>query len=366
MRFVGGYFLGSEEHWWECSWVFLPANSNKRGITIDLMHPRGNELIKKLIATSDVVVENFTPRVMDNFGLDWQTIHSVNPKAIMIQMPAFGLTGPWRDNPGFAQTMEQLTGMAWITGHGEDQPRIQRGPCDPLAGMHAAFSVLMALEQRKRTGEGLHVEATMVEAALNAASEQVIEFTAYGKVLHRNGNRSPKAAPQGLYACRGEEQWLALSVATQGQWEALKRFLGNPAWTNDPSFNRLSGRLASHDLIDEKMKPFFSERELDKTIEELIAEGIPAAPVVDPSLTYLHPQLKARGFYESVAHPIVGVHPTPGLPFRYTGVDSWIHRAAPTLGEDNSEVLQGILGLSEEEIGQLAKDEIIGDRPKGL
>jgi crotonobetainyl-CoA:carnitine CoA-transferase CaiB-like acyl-CoA transferase len=366
MRFTGGFFMGSEERWWEYGWFFLAANTNKRGITLDLTHPEGRELIKRLMATSDVVIENFTPRVMESFGLDWQTIHSVNPRAIMVRMPAFGLTGPWRDNPGFAQTMEQITGMAWLTGHRQDQPRIQRGPCDPLAGMHAAFALLVALEQRERTGKGQYVEVTMVEGALNAAAEQVIEFTAYGNLMHRKGNRSPEAAPQGLYACRGQEQWLALSVATQTQWEAFKRFLGNPDWLNDPSLDHLPGRRTAHDAIDEHLNPFFAQRELNETIEALISAGIPAAPVVDPALTHQHPQLKARGFYERVAHPVVGVQPTPGLPFRYAGVDSWIYRPAPTLGEHNFEILQGILGMSREEIDQLIKDEVIGDRPKGV
>jgi len=366
MRFTGGLFMGSEERWWEYGWFFLAANTNKRGITLDLTQPEGRELIKRLIATSDVVIENFTPRVLESFGLDWNAIQSVNPRAIMVRMPAFGLTGPWRDNPGFAQTMEQMTGMAWLTGHRQDQPRIQRGPCDPLAGMHAAFALLVALEQHKRTGKGQHVEVTMVEGALNAAAEQVIEYTAYGNVMHRQGNRSPEAAPQGLYACRGQEQWLALSVATQTQWEAFKRFLGNPDWGNDPSLDHLPGRRSAHDAIDEYLKPFFSQRELNETIEALISAGIPAAPVVDPALTHQHPQLKARGFYEQVAHPVVGVQSTPSLPFRYAGVDSWISRPAPTLGEHNFEILQGILGMSREEIDQLIKDGVIGDRPKGV
>jgi len=366
MRFTGGIFMGTEERWWEYSFFFLAANTNKRGITLDLMRPEGQAIIKKLIAVSDVVIENFTPRVMKNFGLDWETIHRVNPRAIMVRMPAFGLTGPWCDNPGFAQTMEQITGMAWLTGHREDQPRIQRGPCDPLAGMHAAFALLVALKQRERTGKGRHVEVTMVEGALNAAAEQVIEFTAYGNLMHRNGNRSAEAAPQGLYACGGKDQWLALSVATQTQWEVFKRFLGNPDWTIDPNLDNLSGRRIAHDIIDEKLRPFFARRKLHETIEELVSAGIPAAPVVDPALTHQHPQLKARRFYERVEHPIVGVHPTPGLPFRYSTVDSWIYRPAPMLGEHNFEVLQDILGMNKEEINKLIENEIIGDRPKGL
>ena len=155
-----------------------------------------------------MVVENFTPRVLGNFGLTWERIQELNPRCSLLRMPAFGLSGPWRDSSGFAQTMEQLCGLAWITGEKWDQPRIQQGLCDPNAGVHAVFALLVALAEREVTGRGSHVELPMVESALNAAAELVIEATAYGNILVRDGNRSPGAAPQGVYACRGVEQWL--------------------------------------------------------------------------------------------------------------------------------------------------------------
>ncbi|MCH8891598.1 MAG: CoA transferase, partial [Myxococcales bacterium] len=230
MRMVGGLLAGRHEAWWECSHFFLAANVNKRGLTLDLTKPRGLELARKLIAHCDAVIENFTPRVMENFGLTWETVHALNPQTILLRMPAFGLSGPWRNNTGCAQNMEQVTGLAWLTGHTDDQPRIQRGPCDPLAGMHAAFSLLVALAEREATGKGVHVECAMVEGALNAAAEPVIEFSAYGHLMHRCGNRSPTAAPQGLYPCRGSqpgrERWLALSVSSDAQWQAFKTVLG--------------------------------------------------------------------------------------------------------------------------------------------
>jgi crotonobetainyl-CoA:carnitine CoA-transferase CaiB-like acyl-CoA transferase len=174
-------------------------------------------------------VENFTPRVLENFGLSWERVQALNPRAIMLRMPAFGLSGPWRDYTGFAQTMEQLSGMAWMTGHADDQPRIPRGPCDPLAGMHSAFAFLVALAERATSGHGHHVESTMVESALNVAAEQLVEWSAHGHLMEREGNRSPLAAPQGLYPCAGGqpgmEDWLALSIAKDEQWRALRSVL---------------------------------------------------------------------------------------------------------------------------------------------
>ncbi len=220
MRLAGGMFY-ERAQWWEYSAFFLSANANKRDVTLDLDTQRGRELVLRLVEQADLVVENFTPRVLESFDLDWDTIHATNPRAVLVRMPAFGLTGPWRDRPGFAQTMEQITGLAWMTGHPDDQPRIQRGPCDPNGGLHAAFGALVGLARRDRTGAGCLVEAPMFEAALAVAAEPVLEWTAYGYRVARDGNRSPAFAPQGLYACAGEEQWLAVSAATDEQWRAL-------------------------------------------------------------------------------------------------------------------------------------------------
>ena len=153
MRMLGGRFMHKPQ-WWEYSAMYLGANTNKLGLTLDLDHEWGIKVAQELIAQCDVFVENYSPRVMEKFGLDWDAVHALNPRTIMVRMPAFGLSGPWRNHVGFAQTMEQITGMAWITGFADDQPRIQRGPCDPLAGMHAAYATLVALAERDRTGAG--------------------------------------------------------------------------------------------------------------------------------------------------------------------------------------------------------------------
>jgi crotonobetainyl-CoA:carnitine CoA-transferase CaiB-like acyl-CoA transferase len=365
MRMTGGVFH-ERPQWWELSAFFLQANTNKSAITLDLRAPAGRDLLLRLVADADLVVENFTPRVLESFDLGWDVIHATNPSAVMVRMPAFGLGGPWRDRPGFAQTMEQVTGLAWITGYADDQPRIQRGPCDPNAGMHGAFAALVGLAQRDRTGVGCLVEAPMFDAAVAIAAEPVLEWTAYGRALGREGNRSPWAAPQGVYPCQGRERWLALSVLDDDQWRALLAVLGDPPWADDPGLATAAGRRERHEVLDHHLADWATRQDLDAAVAALVAAGVPAAPAVDPRRTAGHPQYEARGFHERIDHPVAGVHATPGLPFRYRSVDRWIRRPAPTLGQDNDDVLGGRLGCTADELAALAEAGVIGTRLPGM
>lgn len=359
MRTVAGGY--SRDQWWEYSPFFLQANTNKSDLTLNLDTARGRELLLRLVATADVVVENFTPRVIERFDLDWPVIHAVNPRTVMVRMPAFGLTGPWRDRPGFAQTMEQLTGLAWMTGHPDDQPRIQRGPCDPNGGLHAAIGALVALAERDRTGLGCLVEAPMVESALAVAAEVGLEWSAYGRLIGRDGNRSPAAVPQGLYRCAGVERWVAVSCASDAHWKALTAVVPGL----DPTLGT-ADRRAGHDAIDARIEAWTSARPVAEAVDRLLAAGVPAAPLTDGRLAVDHPHLAARGFFEWVEHPVVGRHPVQVPPLRMTGIDRWTVRPAPTLGQHNEHVLIGELGLSVADVEALRSAGVIGTRPAGL
>ncbi len=363
MRMTG--FMFGTEDWWEWGSMYVAVNSNKRGLTLDLDTEAGLNLLWRLIDGADAVVENFSPRVTEKWGLSWEAVSARNPRAVFMRMPAFGLSGPWRERVGFAQTMEQLTGMAWVTGHSYDQPRIMRGPCDPIAGMHGAYALLLGLAVRERTGRGVFVESTMVEAALNCSAEQIVEYTAYGNVMERAGNRGPYAAPQGLYPCRGQEQWLALAVATDEQWRALVEALGSPRWADLPEYATDAGRRAGHDALDTGLSAWAAEQDRDEAVIRLVNAGVPAAPAWDPRLQSEHPQFVHRGLFETVEHPAVGTHPMPGMPYRFASVDHWITSPSPTLGQHNHEILTE-LGLTADEIARLESDQVIGTRPKGL
>jgi crotonobetainyl-CoA:carnitine CoA-transferase CaiB-like acyl-CoA transferase len=366
IRFAAGPPEGTER-WWEYSWLFHGVNVGKRSITLDLGRPEGVELAKRLVAGADAVIENFSPRVMEAFGLGDDVLAEVNPRAVVVRMPAFGLDGPWRDRVGFAPTMEQLSGMAWLTGHPDGPPMAPRGACDPLAGIHAAFALVAALARRDRTGEGALLEVPMIEVALNVTAEQVIEHDVHGVVLERAGNRGPAAAPQNVYACRGEERWVALAVAGDEHWAGLRRVLGDPAWAADPSLASDPGRRAAHDLLDRELSAWFAGRDRDDVVEQLAAAGVPAAAVVLPPDVVGNVQLRARGFFETLDHPDTGPTEYAGLPFApLRGVDGWCRRPAPTLGQHNDEVLGGELGLDAEELERLRESQVIGDRPAGL
>ncbi len=365
MRMIGGPMAAHFPKWWEASPHFLYANSNKLGITLDLTTKEGIELLERLVKWCDAVVENFTPRVFDNFGLGREWVEEINPRAVLMRMPAFGLTGPWRDRPGFAQTIEQLSGLAWVTGHVDDQPRVPRGPGDPIAGVHGAIALLVALTRQRRSERGHQVEVPLAEVALNIAAEQVAEFTAYGNRMDRQGNRSRLAAPQGLYPCADAGSptagWVALSVTTDAQWRALRTALDDPPWAADPSLASRAGRWAAHDLIDGHLSEWTRTRHRAELVSELRALGICASEVADPSrLFQANPQLRHRTYFERPDHPVVGPVPLPSLPFRFDGIDHWLRSPAPTLGRDNEAVLCARIGLSPAALRQLEESGVVG------
>ena len=366
MRLAGGR-PPSWEQWWEWGPVFLCSNTNKRGVTLELNTKPGRDIALDLIARSDLVIENFSPRVMANFDLEWDVLHAANPAVTMVRMPAFGLDGPWRDRVGFAQTMEQASGMAWMTGPADGPPLIPRGACDPLAGLHAAFAVIAALELRDSTGAGVHVESTMVEAALNVAAEAVLEYSLNGIVLHRNGNRGPGASPQGVFRCVGDDDWVALAVLDDDSWPALATLIGRPELAEDARLCHEGGRRRRADELDKLIVEWASRHTSGEAVASLRQHGIGAARVTPAAELLGDEQLAARGFWETIEHPVVGSFKTIGLPFTVAGRSRrWVTAPAPTYGQHTSEVLSELLGKSADELADLAAVGATGDRPAGL
>ena len=356
---------GAVPDWWERGHTWFMLNVNKRGLTLNLSRPQGLDLLQRLLPGCDVLVENYSPRVFEKFGLTAERVRALNPELVFARMPAFGLDGPWRDLIGFAQTMEQMSGLAWLTGAADEEaPVVPRGPCDPLAGYHTMFALLVALARRGRGSGGCLLESAMADSAVNAAAESVVDHSAYG-VLHAwAGNRSPDAAPQGLYEC-GPQRWIAISVERDDQWEGLRRALGRPRWARSAALSTPAGRQAAADELDRRLARWAAGRDVDAAVAALTAAGVPAAALTDPRRADRHPQLTAWGYFEPVDHPTLGRHLVPTLPFRYASVDRWVRTPAPRLGQHNEEILGGWLRLSEAEIKRLRADDIIGTEPLG-
>jgi crotonobetainyl-CoA:carnitine CoA-transferase CaiB-like acyl-CoA transferase len=350
--------------WWEWGPIFHAANISKRDVTLDLRSEEGLTLLGRLIDTADVLVENFTPRVVDHFGLDFESLRARNPGLIMVRMPSFGLDGPWRDRTGFAQTMEAVSGLAWRTGFEDDLPTLVLGVCDPLAGAHAAYATLLALRARERTGEGMLVESVMVESALNVAAEAIVEHGAGGPAPRRLGNRGPDAAPQGLYPGSAEDSWVAIAVETDAQWDALVATLGAPAWATDEALHTAAGRRARHDVLDEHLRAWTADRTAEDSATALSAAGVPAEVVIAARDVVHNPQLADRGLFEVEDHPVTGAHLVPTLPFRFGRVASWLRAPSPTLGQHNDDVLAAI-GVDADERDALRDRAVIGERLVG-
>jgi crotonobetainyl-CoA:carnitine CoA-transferase CaiB-like acyl-CoA transferase len=304
---------------------------------------------------------------MDHFGLTADALLAVNPRLVMARMPAFGLDGPWRDRVGFAPTMEQIAGLAWVTGLPDGPPVPPRGACDPLAGVHAAFAVLAALDFAERTGVGQLVELPMIETVLNATAIQPMEAEVFGVTLSRRGNRGHGRGVQNLYRCAGDDDWIAVTVGTDQQWRSLVDLMGRPSWTEDDRYGTVAGRREGGDDIDRRLQDWFAGQDLGCAVENLAGVGIPAAPVVSPSLVTENPQLNDRGFLEPLDHPRTGPGRYPRPPFApLDGRPNWLMRPPPTLGEHNEEILRDLCGLNDQDTARLASAGVIGTRPKGL
>jgi crotonobetainyl-CoA:carnitine CoA-transferase CaiB-like acyl-CoA transferase len=358
----------TEDRFWEWSPLFQGSNTGKLDVTIDMQAERGRDLARKLVASCDVVIDNYSPRVMEAWGLTYDELVKLRPDIIQVRAPAFGTAGPWRDRVGYAQTMEQASGLAWLTGYPDQEPQVPNGPCDPIGGTHTTIALQLALEHRRRTGEGMLVVAPQVGGALSVAAEQVLEFSAYGALLERAGNRGPHAAPQGVYRTADtddagtRDRWIAIAVEGDEQWTTLRAAMDDPEWAGAPELMTDAGRRAASDSLDAGIAQWCADQLADDAVERIWAAGIPVAKVLMPHEQDEIPQLDARGFWEDVEHPVSGVNRHGGYPVRFSAGPERLHRShAPLLGQDNRTIF-GRLGLTDVELDELEAEGVIGTR----
>jgi len=348
----GHRYSGAYPHegprWYEHSALWQATNLNKRDITLDLGSQRGRDLARRLARDADVVVENFSPRVIEQFGFDYGSLTQLKPDVIMVRMPGFGLEGPWRDYVGWALNIEQTSGMSAATGYADGPPCNLQGPADPIVGVHAGVALLAALEHRRRTGEGQLIEVAQIEVAACIAAEPVIEYSMTGQVRPREGNRR-RGVLQGVFPT-ADDAWVAICVRDGDDWASLA---GAMERAGDP--------LPDHDTFDEKMAAWTTTKTATDIVNMIAAQHVSAEQLLTPERMYGIAQLDARGYYEEFEHPVTGAHRYPGWPLRITPGPLRHHRfGAPTLGQHNDEILRG-LGLDTDDIAALREQCVIGD-----
>lgn len=337
--------------------MFQNVNRGKLSFRIRLDHPRARAVVRDLVAASDVVIENFSPGVMEKFGLSDATLREARPDLVMCSMSAVGQSGPLRAIRTYATMIASLAGLDGLVAYpGGRVLGSQSSYADPNASLHAALAILAALWRRARTGEGAYIDLSQWEACVSLMAEQIAEYGLQGSTPVPRGLAHPDKAPHGHYPAHGEDQWIAISVATDDQWRSLARTLGNPPWTSFAGFAEHARRLAHRDELDRRLGDETRRHDAAKLAASLAAAGVPAAPLLDAAAMAASPPLAERQLFELVEHPVLGKVPVYRLPWLIDRAPLPITRRAPLLGEHNRYVLHDLLGYSDTQIGALEGD----------
>jgi len=351
------------ERVWDKSPYFNHLNRDKYGCVLDLSQERGRELFLRLAAISDVVIENFRAEVMENLGLTYEVLSAANPQLIVVSMPAHGSTGPERDFIAYGTNAEQLSGLCHLTGYEGGPPQktgISYG--DPVAGVAAAGAIALALWDRRRSGRGQYIEVAQRENLINLIGEQVVAYSMTGREPARRGNRHTSMAPHGCYPCSGDDEWLTLACEDDAQFAALCRVMGRPELAADERFADVVSRYRNQEALDAEIAAWARERPKE-TAAALQAAGVPASPVLSSPGVFEDAHLRARGFFESVAHSVAGTWEVEGPHWRFSESPGHVRLPAPAFGEHNAYVFRELLGLSEEEVAALEAEGVTGSAP---
>ena len=342
--------------------LWININRNKRSVSLNLWHPEALGLLKRLVSVSDILVENFHPRVTEAWGLAYKDARKLNPALIYVSITGFGHQGRHRDYITFGPTAQALTGQTFMSGFpGREPAGFGFSYLDHMAGYNGAIAALAALEHRQVTGRGQHVDVTQIETGVALTGPSILDRAVNGRAYRRPdsppGNQSAHrpACPEGIYPCRGEDAWCAIAVEDDDAWRSLAAALGYPAWMEAPRFQELAGRLAHREEVDGNLAGETRRYAKFDLMAKLQAEGVAAGVVQSPEdRAERDPQLAERGLFATFQHPDLGACRTDGLPFLVSGRRAGgAMRPPPRINEDNDHVLGEILGLSGEEFRSL-------------
>jgi benzylsuccinate CoA-transferase BbsF subunit len=338
--------------------LFHNANQRKQSISINIKTASGAELVRALVARSDVLIENMTPHALRTVGLDFEALREVNPRLIMVSHPLAGSSGPHQELRGYGPTAGSLVGLDNLIGYTDSDEVIgfPNAVADPLVGVQAATSVLAALRERERSGTGQHIELSMLECLLSCMAYGLLDYQLNGDRGRPRENDHPLYAPHGIYPCKavdGEEGWIGIAVESQTEWSALCSVLGAVQLSGDVRFADRARRRMNRGPLDAALCTLTAGYERFDLEARLQAHGVAGTACLGPRDRYLDEHLKQRGMYVDVEHPVLGVEPLYGTPIRFSRWQPAPIRRAPLLGEHTDSVLAGVLGLSPTEIDSL-------------
>ena len=362
-----GYAEGDPgERPWNRQGAFNVVNRSKLGITLDLTSPSGVEAFSELAGVSDVVVCNYAYGVLDSFGLDYESLRRIRPDLIVVMMPGYGNTGPYKRYRSMGMTLDAISGHSALRGYPDldlSHLSVVHHP-DAVGATTAVFAICASLLYRARTGKGQLVDMSQAEAFMPHLGEAFLERGMTGRSRERRGNRHPAMAPHGCYPCLGDDKWVTIAVRDEGEWKAFCQVAGLPGLVDDGRFATLQGRLRDQDELDSLVAQWTSTRDRYDVTRLLQARGVPAGPVLDCCEdTYDDPHLNERGYFQVVTHPEAGTYPLSGPIWKFPGSSEQTQLPAPCLGEHNSYILGEVLGLTEDALVKLEREHVIGTVP---
>ncbi len=349
------------------SGFFNDLNRNKLGVTLNVMHPRGMEMLRELISISDMVVENFSASVLERWGLDYEAQREIRPDIIYLSLSGFGHTGRDKSYVTWGPTAQALSGLTYMSGlPGEEPAGWGFSYMDHTAGYYGAMACAMALHHRNRTGEGQWIDMSQVESGMALAGAAILDKTVNGRPFRRDGrppgNRSPDrdAAPHGAYRCKGDDRWCAIAVFDDTQWAAFAEAIGAPDWVADKRFATAADRRANQDALDALVETWTLRHTPHEAMRKLQAAGVPSGAVQTPQEKVEEdPQLAHRGFLPEIGHAELGVAKFEGEPMRLSRSPWELRRASPLMGEHSQEIFGDLLGVSQEDIADMMVEGVI-------
>ena len=336
-------------------------NRNKPNLALRLDHQSGRETFLELVATADVVVENFRPRVMRNFNLTYDDLRAVRPDIVMCSMPGYGTTGKYADYPAFGPSVEAMTGLPSMMGYEGGPPRTSSLAFpDPVSALNSVAAIMTALNHRRRTGQGQFIDLALIEGPICQIGEYIAAHSRTGIQPPRVGNAHPDHAPYGVYPTRGQDEWIAICVTSDQQWRELCHLMGRPELSDSDKYADESARRNDLNILDEIIARWTHKQDGAELAESLQSVGIAAGRASKNYQLLADPHLNARNFFVEIDEPDVGKKTYPSQALRMDGLDraSWIPSAR--LGEHTEKILSELLAMNHDHVAQLEQDETIG------